>query len=323
MEVTIAICMYNAEKYISTTLSCILSQTMQDFNLLLVDDCSTDHTVECAQQYLDAKGRKYELHRLPQNQGIAYARNFALHAVQTKYLMFVDADDCPLPKLLEKEYQTICSDSDLIGVSCWSQFMDVKGKDMRGGLFIGDTTKEDFMKRAAAAKRIFLPIQVLFDREAAIRVGGFTLDGFPEGKPRYRDFSEDMDLWTRMSDLYAEGKYMLVLPEVLYRYRKADGLSSNHFNMIIKMEYVKVNLRRRRAGEAELTFMEYLESLPEEQVSRLRRDSACADCLKNGVFYLKDGKLWKGLSLVVKSICMRPSYFVDKLISNSGIIKKK
>jgi hypothetical protein len=199
--------------------------------------------------------------------------------------------------------------------------MDAKGTDMRGGLFVGDTTKEDFMKRAAAAKRIFLPIQVLFDREAAIRVGGFTLDGFLEGKPRYRDFSEDMDLWTRMSDLYAEGKYMLVLPEVLYRYRKADGLSSNHFNMIIKMEYVKVNLRRRRAGKSELTFMEYLESLPEEQINRLRRDSECADCMKNGAFYMMDGNFLKGITLIVKSICMSPTYFMDKLKHNILRIK--
>lgn len=52
----------------------------------------------------------------------------------------------------------------------------------------------------------------------------------------------------RLSDLYAEGKYIIVLPEVLYLYRKSEGLSSSHFNMIIKMEYVKVNLRRRRRG---------------------------------------------------------------------------
>ena len=184
--------------------------------------------------------------KLTQNQGIAYGRNFALHHAPTKYLIFVDSDDQPLPLLIEKEYNALLSDKNLIAVSSWSQFIDAKNKKMRGGLFIGDTTQAQFLKRAQAAKRVYLPIQTMFDREAAIRVGGFSLDGYPVGKPRYRDFCEDLELWTRLSDLYAEGKYIIVLPEVLYLYRKSEGLSSSHFNMIIKMEYVKINLRRRR-----------------------------------------------------------------------------
>jgi hypothetical protein len=228
----------------------------------------------------------------------------------------VDSDDCPLPELVEKEYSALCADSNLIAVSSWSQFIDAKGKLMKGGLYIGDTTKENFMKRAQAAKRIFLPIQTMFDRDSALRVGGFCCEGFPEGKPRYRDFSEDMDLWTRMSDLYTEGKYILVLPEVLYRYRKAEGLSSNHFNMIIKMEYVKANLRRRRAGKKELSFIEYYQSLSKGEMQKLRRDSECADCLKNGAFYLREGNIFKGMAFILKSICLRPSYFVNKLKNN-------
>jgi glycosyltransferase involved in cell wall biosynthesis len=322
-DVTLAICMYNAEKYIEDTLECVLAQTMQDFELLLVDDCSTDQTVSCAQHFLDAHGRKYELHRMPQNQGIAYARNFALNQARTKYMLFVDADDFPMPELVEKEYHAINRDQELILISSWLRFVDTNRNPLRGGLFIGATQKEEFMQRAKAGKRMFFPIQAMFHRESAIRVGGFTCDGFPEGKPRYRDYCEDLDLWTRMSDLYAEGKYMLVLPEVLYLYRKADGLSSNHFNMIIKMQYVKANVRRRRAGKSDLTFIEYYNSLSKEELEKLKRDSECADLLRNGVFYLKDGKFWSGLSMVAKSICMRPSYFVDKLISNSGIIKKK
>ena len=256
-EITLAICMYNAEKYIEETLACIKAQTMQDFHLLLVDDCSTDRTVEYVERFFQQKQRQYELVKLAQKQGIAYGRNFALHHAHTKYLIFVDSDDLPLPQLLEKEYQVLSNDENLIAVSSWSQFIDAKSKKMRGGLFIGDTTKAQFLKRAQAAKRVYLPIQTMFDRAAAIRVGGFSLDGYPDGKPRYRDFCEDLDLWTRLSDLYAEGKYIIVLPEVLYLYRKSEGLSSSHFNMIIKMEYVKVNLRRRRRGMKELTFIDY------------------------------------------------------------------
>ena len=314
--------MYNAEKYIEETLACIMAQTMQDFHLLLVDDCSTDRTVEYVERFFHQNQRQYELVKLAQNQGIAYGRNFALHHAQTKYLIFVDSDDLPLPQLLEKEYQVLSNDENLIAVSSWSQFIDAKSKKMRGGLFIGDTTKAQFLKRAQAAKRVYLPIQTMFDRAAAIRVGGFSLDGYPDGKPRYRDFCEDLELWTRLSDLYAEGKYIIVLPEVLYLYRKSEGLSSSHFNMIIKMEYVKVNLRRRRKGMKELTFIDYYNSLSEIERARLQKDSHAADCLRNGVFYIREKKIIRGLALLFECVWNHPSYIIDKVIANSGLLKQ-
>ena len=321
-NITLAICMFNAEKYIEETLACIMTQTMQDFHLLLVDDCSTDRTVEYVERFFHQNQRQYELVKLTQNQGIAYGRHFALHHAQTKYLIFVDSDDQPLPLLLEKEYNALLSDKNLIAVSSWSQFIDAKNKKMSGGLFIGDTTKAQFLKRAQAAKRVYLPIQTMFDRAAAIRVGGFSLDGYPDGKPRYRDFCEDLELWTRLSDLYAEGKYIIVLPEVLYLYRKSEGLSSSHFNMIIKMEYVKVNLRRRRKGMKELTFIDYYNSLSEIERARLQKDSHAADCLRNGVFYIREKKIIRGLALLFECVWNHPSYIIDKVIANSGLFKK-
>ena len=322
-ELTLAICMYNAEKYIEETLCSIMKQTMQDFHLLIIDDCSIDKSVVLVQRFFEHHPRQFELCTMESNQGIAYARNFALHHADTKYLIFIDADDCPLPQLVEKEYDALASDQELIAVSSWLQFVDANCNHIKGGLFIGDTTKNAFMERAKAAKRIFLPIQTMFDRECAIRVGGFCCDGFPEGKPRYRDFCEDLDLWTRMSDLYVEGKYMLVLPEVLYLYRKIDGLSSNHFNMIIKMEYTKINLRRRRRGESNLSFIEFFDSIPPKRLKKLRRNSAAADNLRNGVFYIRDKKVVKGAWLIMRSIWNQPTYIIDKLLSNSGLFKRK
>lgn len=322
-EITLAICMYNAERYIEQTLECVLAQTLQAFEMLVVDDCSTDDSVVKVENYLSTHPHNYKLYRLNVNQGIAHARQFALEHATTKYLVYIDADDYPLPQLLEKEYAAISSDQELMAVSSWSQFVDTNCERLKGGLFIGDTTRESFIQRAKIGKRMFMPIQTIFRREDALRVGGFRLNGFPEGKPRYRDFCEDLDLWTRMSDLYSEGKYMIVLPEVLYLYRKAEGLSSNHFNMIIKMEYVKVNVRRRRAGKTEQTFIEYMDSLSPRQLEKLYRDAAVADDLRNGFFYVKEGKLLKGGCLLVKSLINNPLYILDKIICNSGLNYRK
>ncbi|MDY5850344.1 MAG: glycosyltransferase family A protein, partial [Prevotella sp.] len=120
-EITLAICMYNAENYIEETLACIMTQTMQDFHLLIVDDCSTDNSTFRVENFFKQNDRQYELVQLAENQGIAYARNFAIRHARTKYIIFVDSDDMPLPQLIEKEYTTLQNDDDLIAVSSWSQ----------------------------------------------------------------------------------------------------------------------------------------------------------------------------------------------------------
>ena len=60
-EITLAICMYNAGKYIEETLACIMAQTMQDFHLLIVNDCSTDGSAGLVEQFFAAHPRQYEL----------------------------------------------------------------------------------------------------------------------------------------------------------------------------------------------------------------------------------------------------------------------
>lgn len=320
-KLTLAICMYNASPYIEVTLQSVLAQSMQDFHLLIVDDCSTDDSVEKVEAFFAKNPRQYELVRLEQNQGIGHARYYAETHATTRYMLFVDADDILHPMLVEKEYQAIVSDADLIGVSCWLEFISENGKSLPGGHYLGVPEKEQFLNRAKRNKLVFLPICTMYNREAALRTGGFSIDGYPDGFPRYRDFCEDLEHWTRMSDLYVEGKAIITLPETLYWYRKRGGLSSNSFNMIIKMRYVKQNLLRRRAGEGELSFIEFMDSLSDKELAALKRDAAAADALRNAHYYWKKRQLLKVAVEVLKSVWYRPGYIIDKLKHNSGINK--
>jgi len=321
-EITIAVCVYNGEKYIAQTLSCIVAQTLQSFELLIVDDGSTDDTVQIIHDFFEKHPRDYRIVCLKTNQGIASARQTALEHAQTRYLAFIDADDLPYPALLEKEYRLISSDKNILAVSCWSEYIDHSGKKLAGGLYLGDRTKEDFLSRTSRRKLIFLPIQTLFERQAAWDAGGFRLDGFPEGKPRYRDFCEDLDLWTRLSDRYTEGKYIITIPEVLYAYRKSPaGLSSNTIVMIQKMKYIKANLLRRRNGEAELSFIDFYNGLSAREKKEIQKEARAADSLRNGVFSLKKGQWIKALVHTARSVGYSPGYVWQKIKSNSGLFK--
>lgn len=321
MNITLAICLYNAERYITDTLQSVMQQTMQNFYLLVVNDCSADKSIEVVEQFFAKYPRQYELVSFEQNQGIGYARHFAERHATTKYMMFLDADDILKPDAIETMYRKITSDNDLMAVGCYLEYMDETGKKMGGGLFLGETTKEGFYEKAKNKKLIFMQPTAIYDRELALSVGGYVIDGYPEGKPRYQDYCEDLDLWTRMSDLYTEGKAIIVVPKVLCRYRKGSGLSSSSFNMILKMRYTKTNLLRRRNGEKELTFIEFYNGLSTRELKGYQRDAKAADALRNGVFYLKRKNLVRAIGLVLQSIWYKPSYIFDKLKHNSGFKK--
>ena len=320
-DLTLAICLYNAERYIEETLQSVVAQTMQDFYLLVVDDASTDRSVELVKRFFEAHPRPYELVSLEQNRGIGYARHFAERHATTPYMMFLDADDVLRPTAIETMYRKITSDKDLMAVGCYLEYIDREGKKLGGGLFLGETTKEGFYEKARKNKLIFMQPTAIYDRELALSVGGYVIDGYPEGRPRYQDYCEDLDLWTRMSDLYTTGKAIVVVPEVLCSYRKGGGLSASSFYMIIKMRYTKTNLLRRRNGEKELTFVEFYNRLSEKELDAYRRDAKAADALRNGVFYLKRKQVVKAVWLVVQSIYYKPSYLLDKLKHNSGLKK--
>lgn len=320
MDLTLAICMYNAEKYIVETLESVLKQTMQDFHLLVVDDCSTDGSVEKVNDFFASNSRQFELVRFEKNQGLCFARHYAERHAETRYMMFLDADDVLRPDACEKMYAKITSDADLMAVGCYLDYVDEQGRKIGGGLYLGDTAKEAFLKRAEAGKLIFMQSTAVYVRELALGIGRYeNMDEVQENGSviRWQDYCEDLDFWTRMSDLYIEGKAIIVLPEVLCHYRKlTSGMSANSYRMMLKMGYVKNNVRRRRRGEANLTFEEYYRFLSAEDIAKVKRDGEAADALRNGVFCLREGRILKGVGLVCRSIVLRPGYIWDKIKHN-------
>lgn len=321
MNLTVAICMYNAEKYVEETLECLTNQTRQDFDLLIVNDCSTDHSVEVVEEYFKKNPRQYRLVTLPVNGGLCAGRRYVEDNVKSKYLLFVDADDRPLPTFVEKLYNKISSDPKLMAVGCHLGYINMDGQKVNGGIFIGETTKEGFKEKASKEKLIFMASTSIYNREVALSVGGHNVLGFPTGKPRYQDLCEDLDLWTRMSDLYKDGMAIVVIPEILYEYRKGDGMSMSSYGMLLRMRHIKTNLKRRRSGQPELTFIEFRDSLTSEQEKALRLEAKAADNLRIAYYSVKKGNVFRGLYALGVSICSNPHYFYDKFKHN--ILRKK
>lgn len=92
---------YNTAKYIAETVQSVLAQTYQDWELIIVDDCSTDDTDEVIKPFLcDSRIRYFKNEK---NSGAAVSRNRALREAKGKWIAFLDSDDLWLPEKLEKQ----------------------------------------------------------------------------------------------------------------------------------------------------------------------------------------------------------------------------
>ena len=92
---------YNTAKFISETIESVLVQTYTNWELIIVDDCSTDNTDEVVKSFLSDNRIKYITNE--KNSGAAVSRNRALREAKGKWIAFLDSDDLWLPVKLEKQ----------------------------------------------------------------------------------------------------------------------------------------------------------------------------------------------------------------------------
>ena len=105
MKISVIIPAYNAEKYLGVCLESILIQTLQDYEVIVVDDCSTDNSATVAENYLERFGGRLKIISLPENTGGgALPRNVGFEYAQGKYIFFIDPDDLLIDTALETLY---------------------------------------------------------------------------------------------------------------------------------------------------------------------------------------------------------------------------
>lgn len=101
---------YNAERYVGEAIKSVLGQSMPSWELLVVDDCSTDRTLEVCRSFQDPRIRVFSS---PQNLNAAGARNLALEHAQGEFVAFLDSDDVAMPDRLERQHKALLDDPEL------------------------------------------------------------------------------------------------------------------------------------------------------------------------------------------------------------------
>ena len=97
---------FNSEKYIASTIDSIIKQSYINWELIIVDDCSTDNSLEVINQFL-VKDTRIKLIKLPNNSGAAVARNKGIEIAKGEYISFLDSDDTWLKNKLNSQIEFI------------------------------------------------------------------------------------------------------------------------------------------------------------------------------------------------------------------------
>lgn len=119
-KISVIVPVYNVEKYLSRCIDSILSQTFTDFELLLVDDGSTDKSGEICDEYAKTDARIKVFHT--ENRGVSAARNLGIKEASADWISFVDSDDWVEDKYLSDLYGEGFSHDECI--VCQSVFME-------------------------------------------------------------------------------------------------------------------------------------------------------------------------------------------------------
>ncbi len=101
--VSIIVPVYNAADYIEKTIEMVSAQTYKDWELILVDDASSDGSADIIEDIIKKQGKRIRLIRKAHNEGAAQARNSGIDASAGRYIAFLDADDVWMPEKLEKQ----------------------------------------------------------------------------------------------------------------------------------------------------------------------------------------------------------------------------
>jgi glycosyltransferase involved in cell wall biosynthesis len=166
-KITVLMPAYNAAKYIDKAINSLLEQTFADFELLVINDGSTDNTGEIVRSFTD---KRIRLINQP-NQGIAAALNTGLAHANTDLIARFDADDICMPERLMIQYEFLMNNPDYIIVGSDADYVDMNGDYVFTYKMPAHTNEE--IQQLTLSKCPFIHSAVLFRKEFILHAGAY------------------------------------------------------------------------------------------------------------------------------------------------------
>jgi glycosyltransferase involved in cell wall biosynthesis len=239
--VTVLMPVYNGERFLKEAIGSILHQTFQQFELLIIDDGSTDNSVSIIKEYDDPRIR---LIQNETNKGISFTLNLGLRKAKADLIARMDADDISYPERLAKQYAYMQSNPDCMLLNTWAREITEEGKPVRTEKF-----NSSFYYYNMTFECWTYHSTVLFRKEAALSVGGYP-----------NSHSEDYVLFSNLIRKYK----IWNLEEVLLDYRinqaSLHTVAKKHEYAEAHAKQVLDNIRYYTGGDYHLPY-EIIEAL--------------------------------------------------------------
>ena len=209
LNVSILMPVFNAEETLAECLDSIFLQTLQNFEIVAVNDFSTDRSVEIMRSYDDSR-----IHVVDnQNKGIVSALNSGLKLCQSDFVARMDADDVMYAQRLEKQFDVLSNKPDI--TLCATQARKFPEDIIRAGYIEYIRWQNACLTRQDIQNQIYIESpfahpSVMFRKSRVTELGAYR-DG---------EFPEDYELWLR---LFHAGESMMKLDEVLVDWRESDS----------------------------------------------------------------------------------------------------
>jgi glycosyltransferase involved in cell wall biosynthesis len=213
-KVSIIIPAYNAMQYLPETMASVLSQTYQDFEIVLVNDGSSDSIQEWVKTQTISQLRLIS----QENRGLAGARNTGIREAKGTYIALLDADDLWEPTKLEKQVQVLDLDEEAALVYTWLALIDEQGT--LTGRCYKRCEEGNVWKTMLTANLVGCGSVPLIRRTVLDEVGYFD--------ENLKSFVEDWDLWMRMAHQHS---FRVVKETLVYYRQRGDSASKNWIAM--------------------------------------------------------------------------------------------
>ncbi|TNJ45769.1 glycosyltransferase family 2 protein [Tamlana fucoidanivorans] len=217
--ISVVLPVYNVAEYVDEAITSILNQTIQDFEILVIDDCSTDETLPVVKSFKDSRIRIIEK---SVNKGLIDSLNIGFKEAKGTYIARMDGDDISLPSRFEKQLKVLQNNPEIKACGCWLQCFGVSSKVLKY-----KELHEEIKTQMLLANSMSLCSSML-ERKTYVHFN------FDETKTH----AEDYDFWAKS----AWTCKMYNIQETLYYYRTHKEQVSILYNDIQKVQDVKIKL---------------------------------------------------------------------------------
>ena len=221
-KVSVVMPVYNRERYVREAIDSILSQTYSDFELIVIDDASTDRSASVIESRKDSRTRVFHN---PKNLGLIKTRNLGLSLARGQYVATLDSDDVALPQRLALQAAFLDANPHIAVLGCLGERTDEYGAHLSFTRPVADPAA---IKWQLILKNCIINTSVMYRRDIILGLGGYR-DSCSVNSVQS---AEDYDLWCRVSREHP----ITNLPQVLVKYKwHQDSITGEHLRDVVDM----------------------------------------------------------------------------------------